>query len=107
MAKYIYVGKYSNDGAAGLIGGTDNRATAIKSVCENSGAKFISFEITRGQYDFCFNFEAKSFDIVGAILLKVRATGSVVDGFVLETVNINSMRKAAKKVHYKGPAAKS
>jgi uncharacterized protein with GYD domain len=43
MAKYIYVGKYSNDGAAGLIGDTDNRATAIKSLCENAGAKFISF----------------------------------------------------------------
>jgi uncharacterized protein with GYD domain len=107
MAKYIYVGKYSNEGAAGLIGGTDNRAAAIKTVCESAGAKFLSFEITRGQYDFCFNFEAKSFDVAGAILLKVRATGSVADGFLLETLNINSIRKAAKKVSYKGPAAKS
>jgi uncharacterized protein with GYD domain len=107
MAKYIYVGKYSNDGAAGLIGGTDNRATAIKSVCESAGAKFLSFEITRGQYDFCLNFEAKSFDIVGAIILKVKASGSIEDGVLLETVNINSIRKAAKKVLYKGPAAKS
>ena len=107
MAKYIYVGNYSNEGAAGLIGGTDNRATAIRVVCESAGAKFLSFEITRGQYDFCLNFEAKSFDVVGAIILKVKASGSIEDGVLLETVNINSIRKAVKKVLYKGPAAKS
>jgi uncharacterized protein with GYD domain len=107
MAKYIYVGNYSKEGTAGLIGGTDNRATAIKSVCESAGAKFLSFEITRGQYDFCFNFEAKSFDIVGAIILKVRATGSIEDGVLLETVNINSIRKAGQKVQYKAPKSKA
>ena len=107
MAKYIYVGNYSKEGAAGLIGGTDKRATAIKFVCESAGAKFLSFEITRGQYDFCLNFEAKSFDVVGAIILKVKASGSIEDGVLLETVNINSIRKAAKKVLYKRPVAKS
>ena len=43
MAKYIYVGNYSKEGTAGLIGGIDNRATAIKSICESAGAKFLSF----------------------------------------------------------------
>ena len=106
MAKYIYVGNYSNEGAAGLIGGTDNRATAIRVVCESAGAKFLSFEITRGQYDFCLNFEAKSFDIVGAIILKVKATGAIEDGVLLETVNINKIRKVGQEVQYKAPKAK-
>jgi uncharacterized protein with GYD domain len=106
MAKYIYVGNYSNEGAAGLIGGTDNRATAIRVVCESAGAKFLSFEITRGQYDFCLNFEAKSFDIVGAIILKVKATGAIEDGVLLETVNINKIRKVSQEVQYKAPKAK-
>ena len=106
MAKYIYVGNYSNEGAAGLIGGTDNRATAIRVVCESAGAKFLSFEITRGQYDFCLNFEAKSFDIVGAIILKVKATGAIEEGVLLETVNINKIRKAGQSVQYKAPKAK-
>jgi uncharacterized protein with GYD domain len=107
MAKYIYVGNYSKEGAAGLIGGTDNRATAIKFVCESAGAKFLSFEITRGQYDFCLNFEAKSFDIVGAIILKVKASGSIEDGVLLETVNINSIRKSGQKIEYKAPKSKA
>ena len=106
MAKYIYVGNYSNEGAAGLIGGTDNRATAIRVVCESAGAKFLSFEITRGQYDFCLNFEAKSFDIVGAIILKVKATGAIEEGVLLETVNINKIRKVSQEVQYKAPKAK-
>jgi len=90
-----------------LIGGTDNSATAIKFVCESAGAKFLSFEITRGQYDFCLNFEAKSFDIVGAIILKVKASGSIEDGVLLETVNINLIRKSGRKIEYKAPKSKA
>ena len=107
MAKYIYVGNYSKEGAAGLIGGTDNRVTAIKTVCESAGAKFLSFEITRGQYDFCLNFEAKSFDIVGAIILKVKASVLIENGVALETININSIRKAGQKIQYNAPKSKA
>ena len=90
-----------------MIDGTDNRATALKFVCESAGAKFLSFEITRGQYDFCLNFEAKSFDIVGAIILKVKASGSIEHGVLLETININPIRKAGQKIQYKAPKSKA
>ena len=36
MAKYIYVGNYSKEGTAALMGVTDNLATAIKLVCESA-----------------------------------------------------------------------
>ncbi len=106
MAKYIYVGSYSNEGAAGLLGGVDNRVTAVKSLCASVGAKMLSFELTRGQYDFCLTVQARSFDVVAAMLLKVRASGALEEGVLLEVVNINQIRKAGKGVQYKQPKEK-
>ena len=106
MAKYIYVGNYSDEGALGLLGGKDNRATAVKALCSSVGAKMLSFEITRGQYDFVLTVQARSFDVVAAMLLKVRASGALKDGILLEVTNLGKIRKAGQRVQYKKPQAK-
>ena len=70
MSKYIIVGTYSDEGAAGLVSGDTDRVEAMEALCDSVGAKLVSADITRGLFDFCVMVEANSFEIIAAMLLK-------------------------------------
>ena len=103
MSKYIIVGTYSDEGAAGLVSGDTDRVEAMEALCDSVGAKLVSSDITRGLFDFCVMVEADSFEIIAAMLLKVRATGAIGEVITLEAVDYKSIRGIAKGVKYAPP----
>ena len=104
MSRYIIVGTYSNEGAAGLVDGDSDRIKAMETLCSSVGASLISADITRGHYDFCVIVEADSFEIIAAILLKVRASGAIGEVITLESVDYQNIRNVAKGVNYTPPS---
>ena len=105
MAKYIFLATYSDEGAKGIVGGDSDRAAAMEVLCNSVGAKFISVDITRGEYDVCLIVEADSFAQIAAMNLTFRSRGVVGDKLVtLETVNLEEIRNVAKGVQYTPPS---
>ena len=64
---------------------------------------WLAADITRGLFDFCVMVEADSFEIIAAMLLKVRATGAIGEIITLEAVDYKSIRGIAKGVKYTPP----
>jgi len=52
MARYIMLGKFSLNGVKGVIKLSADRSTEAKKAVEAAGGKFISYDFTRGKYDF-------------------------------------------------------
>ena len=104
MSKYIVIGRYSDEGAGGLVSGDSNREAAMEALCNSVGAKLISADITRGNYDFCVICEADSFTQVAAMTLKARASGAIGETFTLEAVDYQEIRNVAKGVKYTPPS---
>ena len=103
MALYIILGTYSNKGSEGLVEGSSDRRKAMEILTSSVGAKLINYHITRGIYDFWILIEAESFDQIAAINLKAKSADTIDKADVLETVDINSIRKQAKHVNYIPP----
>ena len=103
MALYIILGTYSNKGSEGLVEGSSDRRKAMETLTSSVGAKLINYHITRGIYDFWILIEAESFDQIAAINLKAKSADTIDKADVLETVDINSIRKQAKLVNYIPP----
>lgn len=103
MALYIILGTYSNKGSEGLVEGSSDRRKAMETLTSSVGAKLINYHITRGIYDFWILIEAESFDQIAAINLKAKSADTIDKADVLETVDINSIRKQAKQVNYIPP----
>ncbi len=97
MATYLILGTYSNKGAKGLVEKDSDRREAMKTLADSVGAKFLDYHITRGIYDFWILIEAESFDQIAAINLKAKSADTIDKADVLETVDINSIRKQAKQ----------
>ena len=104
MSRYIIIGDYSDEGAAGLVGGASDRVEAMETLCHSVGATLVSADITRGLYDFCVIVEADSFAAVAAMLLKVRASGAAGKIITLEAVDYQEIRSVAKGVQYTPPS---
>ena len=104
MAKYIFLATYSDEGAKGIVGGDSDRAAAMEVLCNSVGAKFISVDITRGEYDVCVMVEADSFAQIAAMSLKARASGAADKFVTLEAVDIEEIRSVAKGVQYTPPS---
>ena len=104
MSRYIIIGDYSDEGAAGLVGGDSDRVEAMETLCHSVGATLVSADITRGLYDFCVIVEADSFAAVAAMLLKVRASGAAGEIITLEAVDYQEIRSVAKGVKYTPPS---
>ena len=104
MSKYIILGTFSNDGTKGIVAGDSDRAAAMEVLCNSVGAKFISVDITRGEYDVCVMVEADSFAQVAAMSLKARASGAADKFVTLEAVDIEEIRSVAKGVQYTPPS---
>ena len=104
MAKYIFLATYSDEGAKGIVGGDSDRAAAMEVLCNSVGAKFISVDITRGEFDVCLIVEADSFAQIAAMSLKASASGAADKFVTLEAVDIEEIRSVAKGVQYTPPS---
>ena len=100
---FIVLGKFSGQGAKGLMTSDADRSAIVDKAARAAGAKMISYHITRGIYDFWILIEAESFDQIAAINLKAKSADTIDKADVLETVDINSIRKKAKQVNYIPP----
>ena len=67
MSRFITLGTYTNQGAAGLVDGDSDRRAAMEAGHSSVGAKLVDYYITRGQYDFCVIADADSFATVAAM----------------------------------------
>tara|TARA_B100000686_G_scaffold108360_1_gene115486 strand:+ start:423 stop:743 length:321 start_codon:yes stop_codon:yes gene_type:complete len=103
MSTYIVLGKYSNNGAEGLIDGSSDRRAAMEKLTKSVGAKLIDYHITRGVYDFCIITEADSFEMIAAMNLKAKAAGTLKEIDTLESINIENIRQVAKSVEFSPP----
>ena len=103
MSTYVVLGNYSNEGANGLVSGDSDRRAVMETFHSSVGAKLVDYHITRGKYDFCAVVDADSFEMVAALGLIAKGSGTVNDLVILESVNINEIRKIAKKVQFTAP----
>ena len=103
MSLYIILGTYTNKGAEGLVEGSSDRKEAMELLTSSVGAKLINYHITRGIYDFTMQTEAESFDQIAAMNLKAKAAGTVGKLDVLESLDIDEVRKVAKSVNFQPP----
>ena len=103
MPRFITLGTYSNEGAAGLVEGDSDRRAAMETFHSSVGAKLVDYHITRGQYDFCVMADADSFETIAAMTLIAKGSGTVNNLVTLESININEIRKVAKSVQFTPP----
>ena len=103
MATYLILGTYSNKGAKGLVEKDSDRREAMKTLTDSVGAKFLDYHITRGIYDFTMQTEAENFNQIAAMNLKAKAAGTVSKLDVLESLDIDEVRKIAKNVNFQPP----
>ena len=103
MSIFITLGTYTNEGAGGLIAGDSDRRAEMETFHSSVGAKLIDYHITRGKYDFCVIAEASSFEMIAAMTLMAKGSGTVNDLVTLESVDINEIRNIAKKVQFTAP----
>ena len=75
----------------------------MEKLTKSVGAKLIDYHITRGVYDFCLITEADSFEMIAAMNLKAKATGTLTEIDTLESININDIRLVAKSVDFSPP----
>ena len=103
MATFLILGTYTNKGAKGLVEKNSDRREAIKTLAGSVGVKFIDYSITRGIYDFWILVEADNYDKIAAINLKAKSADTIDKADVLETIDINKIRKEANDVNYIPP----
>ena len=104
MPRFITLGTYTNQGAAGLVDGDSDRRAAMEVAHSSVGATLVDYYITRGQYDFCVISEADSFAVIAAMTLMPRASGAVDNLVTLESVDIEEIRNVAKSVQFTPPS---
>ena len=105
MPRFITLGTYTNQGAAGLVDGDSNRKAAMDVAHSSVGATLVDYYITRGQYDFCIITDADSYEVLAAMGLKAKGSGATANLVTLESVDIEAVRAAAKKVQFTPPSA--
>ena len=105
MPRFITLGTYTNQGAAGLVDGDSDRRAAMEAAHSSVGAKLVDYYITRGQYDFCVIADADSYEVLAAMGLKAKGSGTTANLVTLESVDIEAVRAAAKNVQFTPPSA--
>ena len=66
-------------------------------------AKLLDYHITRGKYDFCALVDADSFEMMAALALMAKGSGTVNNLVILESVDMNEIRKIYKKIEFTAP----
>ena len=105
MSIYIGLGKYSNNGAEGLIDGSSDRRAAMEKMMNSVGGKVLDYHITRGQYDFVMVSQADTFEAVAACALKAKAAGTLSEAITLESVDLSVVREMGNKVDFSAPTS--
>ena len=105
MPRYIVLGTYTNEGAAGLVDGDSDRRAVMEVMHKSVGATLVDYSITRGQYDFYVISDADSFEVMAAMTLKAKGSGTVTNSVILEAVDIDEIRGIAKNVQFTPPRA--
>ena len=103
MSIFITLGTYSNEGAGGLVKGDSDRRAAMEEFHSSVGAKLLDYHITRGKYDFCAVVDADSFEMIAALALMAKGSGTVNELVILESVDMNEIRKIYKKIEFTPP----
>ena len=104
MSRYITLGTYTNQGAAGLVDGDSDRMAAMEVAHSSVGATLVDYYITRGQYDFVVIAEADSFAQIASMTLTAKGSGAVDNLVTLESVDVEEIRSVAKGVQYTPPS---
>ena len=106
MAKYYMMGNFSHQGVNGLLTGSSNRESVVKKACEAMGCKFISYDITEGEFDFILVVEGDSEQAIAA------KGGAMLSGdfdimISIKAVSVDSIRKNLKQMQsaYTPPSA--
>ena len=104
MPRYIVLGSYTNEGTAALVDGDSDRRAVMEVMHKSVGATLVDYWITRGQYDFCVISDADSFEVMAAMTLKAKGSGTVTNSVILEAVDIDEIRSVAKNVQFTPPS---
>ena len=104
MPRYIVLGSYTNEGTAALVDGDSDRRAVMEVMHKSVGATLVDYWITRGQYDFCVISDADSFEVMAAMTLKAKGSGTVTNSVILEAVDIDEIRSIAKNVQFTPPS---
>jgi uncharacterized protein with GYD domain len=98
MTIYISQGRYTREGIQGMVNTPEDRAEAVRRLCESVGAKLIGHYITLGEYDFLVIIESDGpvTDTMSA-LFAVAATGGVTDLKTTIAVTSKEATKAMEK----------
>jgi len=95
--RFLVLGSYSNNALAGFVASPDDdRRATVSAMMEKVGAKLISMEFLRGEYDFVIMGEAPSFEEVAAIKMLVAAAGAMKDLHIMEIVDFNAIAAKAQ-----------
>ncbi len=106
MSRYYVMGNFSQQGIDGLLTGASNREAIVKKACEAMGCKFISYDITEGEFDFILIVEGDSEQAIAA------KGGAMLSGdfdlmIAIKAVSVDSIRKNLKQMQsaYTPPSA--
>lgn len=96
MAKFLYIGTYTAQGAKGLMQqGGSARRRAADDVIGSVGGKVESFYFGFGKDDFYVTFDAPSAAAAAAVALTVGASGAI-SGRTVPLITAEEMDDAAK-----------
>ena len=96
MAKYLYIGSYTAQGAKGVMQqGGSARRDAAKKVIESIGGTLESFHFGFGSDDFYVIFEAPSHAAASALALTVGGSGSI-EGRTVPLIMPEELDEAAR-----------
>ena len=106
MSKFYVMGNFSQQGINGLLTGVSNRESVVKKACEAMGCKFISYDITEGEFDFILVVEGDSEQAIAA------KGGAMLSGdfdlmIAIKAVSVDSIRQNLKLMQsaYSPPSA--
>ena len=107
MARYIMLGKFSLNGIKGVINSDADRASVAKTAVEAAGGKFISYDFTRGIYDFVGIADGLNDATASALKGVVLSSGDFEQIDMLNTYDQSEFTKTAKSIlaaGYKPPS---
>ena len=107
MAKYIMLGKFSLNGVKGVIKSSADRASVAKKAVEAAGGKFVSYDFTRGSYDFVGIADGLNDATASALKGVVLSSGDFEKIDMLNTYDQSEFTKTAKSIlaaGYKPPS---
>ena len=102
MARYIMLGKFSLNGIKGVINSDADRASVAKTAVEAAGGKFISYDFTRGAYDFVGIADGLNDATASALKGVVLSSGDFEQIDMLNTYSQSEFSKTAKAIKSAG-----